>query len=165
MRTTPTTTQRTTRDDDFSIGVGPVAGAVVTTGAGGFESIVTTAGACSTALDGVKVDTAGITIRVGVCSATLFLAGVRLAGAFLAATFLAGAFLAATFLTGAFLATDFFATAFFATAFFATAFLTVAFLAATFLAGAFFAVAFLAVFLTATGDSSVKCDRVADQNG
>jgi hypothetical protein len=33
------------------------------------------------------------------------------------------------------------------------------FLAATFLAGAFLAAGFLAVFLTATGDSLVKCDR------
>ena len=160
IRITPITTQRTTREEDFSIGAGPVTGAEVETGAGGFESMVTTDGAGSTALEGVKVETAGMTIRVGVCGAALFLAVALFAGAFFAATFLAGAFLAATFLTATFLAG----------AFFATAFLTVSFFAATFLAGAFFAAtfltaAFLAVFLTATGDSSVKCDPASDKNG
>ena len=153
MSTTPTTTHRTTREVDFSIGAGPVVGTEVDAGAGGFESMVTTAGAGSTALEGVNVETAGITIRVGVCGAALFLAALFLAAAFFAGAFLAVAFFATAFLTVAFLAATFLAGAFLAGAFLATAFLTVAFFAATFLTVAFFAVAFLAVFLTATGDS------------
>ena len=58
----------------------------------------------------------------------------------------------------------FLALGFLAGAFFAT-FLAETFLAETFLAGAFLAADFLAVFLTATGDSSVKSDRSSDRDG
>ncbi len=159
MRTTPTITVSTTREDDF--GAGAVALGVTTGAAALGEESTNTAVVAGFAADaGVEVETAGITTGAFLAN---FFAGAFLAADFLAVTFLAGAFFATTFLAAAFLAGAFFATTFLAGAFLATTFLAGAFLAtflaATFFAGAFLAADFLAVFLTATGNSSVKCDR------
>ena len=160
-------TARTTRDEDFGFCVCALvaAGVAAATGAGTLiaestETTETTETAGVATLEVLRDGTAGITMRVAT-----FLAGAFLATFF--ATFLAGAFLA-TFLATAFFATAFFAGAFFATflagALFAT-FLATAFFATAFFAGAFLAADFLAVFLTATGDSSVKSDRSSDRDG
>ena len=155
INTTPTMTARTTRDEDFWFATGAlgVTGATTTGGATTLiaESTETTGEDGVEMVEVLREGTAGITMRLAT-----FLALGFLAGAFFA-TFLAGAFFA-TFLAGAFFAT------FLAGAFFAT-FLAETFLAETFLAGAFLAADFLAVFLTATGDSSVKSDRSSDRDG
>jgi len=173
MSTTPTITVKTTREED--LGAGAVALEAVGLVAGtGDEAARTGVAAGFTALAGVDVETAGITTAAadetffaGAFVATFFagafvatfFAGAFLATTFLATTFLATTFLATTFLATTFLATTFLATTFLAGAFLAATFFAATFFAATFFAGAFLAADFLAVFLTATGDSSVKCDR------
>ena len=130
-------TQRRTREEDLGVGV-------ETLGRTG------TLGVIGALVTGLVV--AGESAKVGEGSEEIYTTGAARAAE---TNFLAGALLAgATFLTTAFLATDFLTGATFLTTAFWTGatFLT----RVAFLATAFFAGAFLAVFLTATGESSVK---------
>ena len=137
INTTPTMTARTTRDEDFWFATGAL-GVTGATTTGGATTLIAESTE-TTGEDGVEMVEV---LREGTAGITMRLA------TFLALGFLAGAFFA-TFLAGAFFAT----------------FLAETFLAETFLAGAFLAADFLAVFLTATGDSSVKSDRSSDRDG
>ena len=130
-------TQSRTREEDLGVGVGDlgrtgtlgVIGALVT-------GLVVVGESAKVGEGSEEIYTTG----AATAAETNFLAGALLAGAtFLATDFLTGA----TFLTIAFLATAFWTGATFLTG-------------VAFLATAFFAGAFLAVFLTATGESSVK---------
>ena len=135
MSTTPTITASTTRDEDFWFCAGAL-GAAGVVGATGAGTLIAESTETTDAAGVAELDV----LRDGTAGITMRVA-----------TFLAGAFFAtffATFLAGAFFVT-FLATAFFATAFFA---------------GAFLAADFLAVFLTATGDSSVKSDRISERD-
>ena len=164
IATIPIITQSRTREEDLGVGVGDlgrtgtlgVIGAIVT-------GLVVAGESAKVGEGSEEIYTTG----AARAAETNFLAGALLAGAtflttaFLATDFLTGAtflttafwtgatFLATAFLTGeTFLATDFLATDFLTGATFLTG--------VAFLATAFFAGAFLAVFLTATGESSVK---------
>ncbi len=141
-------TQRRTREEDLGVGVETL-GRTGTLGViGALVTGLVVAGESAKVGEGSEeIYTTG----AARAAETNFLAGALLAGAtFLATDFLTGA----TFLTTAFLATDFLTGATFLTTAFWTGatFLT----RVAFLATAFFAGAFLAVFLTATGESSVK---------